>query len=341
MIVQQSQVYLHEDHVEALKDEEEYVMKRYQAVARTLAPKPFSIPREAAAGMIGRCLRQLFRVLKRFKEEGIPGLRHRSRKPKTSPNKTPEDIEEMIVAVREASGFGPAHVSTLVNESLEREGRPKRVCPSSAYDILVRNGVIERQRQEKKKWKRFEWGHPDRLIQADLTKLNTVPILTMEDDNSRKGWAMTLKDEKDKTVRAGMEELVPYQYDNLLTDNGSQFSRMNSEIRKYCDEFVREKHIWTSVHHPQTMGKLSAFQKGLKLFVEFKMRGSRNRRQMDRWIRAYVDWYNNGRYHQGIKTRPETRYSGQCDGKWYERLVKSLKLTEVLTVARRTGDISP
>ena len=341
MIVQQSQVYLHEDHVEALKDEEEYVMKRYQAVARTLAPKPFSIPREAAAGMIGRCLRQLFRVLKRFKEEGIPGLRHHSRKPKTSPNKTPEDIEEMIVAVREASGFGPAHVSTLVNESLEREGRPKRVCPSSAYDILVRNGVIERQRQEKKKWKRFEWGHPNRLIQADLTKLNTVPILTMEDDNSRKGWAMTLKDEKDKTVRAGMEELVPYQYDNLLTDNGSQFSRTNSEIRKYCDEFVREKHIWTSVHHPQTMGKLSAFQKGLKLFVEFKMRGSRNRRQMDRWIRAYVDWYNNGRYHQGIKTRPETRYSGQCDGKWYERLVKSLKLTEVLTVARRTGDISP
>ena len=76
MIVQHGQVYLHEDHVEALKDEEEYVMERYQAVARTLAPKPFSIPREAAAGMIGRCLRQLFRVLKRFKTEGpLPSLR--------------------------------------------------------------------------------------------------------------------------------------------------------------------------------------------------------------------------------------------------------------------------
>jgi hypothetical protein len=332
---------LHEDHVEALKVERDYVMERYQAVARTLAPKPFSIPREAAAGMIGRCLRQLFRVLKRFKAEGIPGLRHRSRRPRNSPNKTPEDIEDMIVAVREASGFGPAHVSALVNESLEREGRPESVCPSLAYGILVRNEVIERQRRERKDWIRFEWGHPNRLIQADLTKLNTVPILTMEDDHSRKGWAMTLKDQKDKTVRAGMENLVQHQYDNLLTDNGSQFSRLNSEIRKYCDEFVREKHIWTSVHHPETMGKLSAFQKGLKLFVGFKMKGSRNRRRMDRWIRVYVDWYNNGRYHQGIKTRPESRYSGQCDGKWYERLVKSLKLTEVLTVARRTGDISP
>ena len=332
---------MHEDHVKALKDEQEYVMERYQAVARTLVPKPFSIPREAAAGMIGRSLRQLFRVLKRFKEEGIQGLRHRSRRPRNSPNKTSEDIEEMIVAVREASGFGPAHVSALVNESLEREGRPERVYSSLAYDILIRNGVIERQRRERKDWKRFEWGHPNRLIQADLTKLNGVTILTMEDDHSRKGWAMTLKNDKDTTVRDGMGELVQHKYDNLLTDNGGQFSRLNSEIRKYCNEFVREKHIWTSVHHPQTMGKLSAFQKGLKMFVEFKMEGSRNRRKMDRWIRAYVDWYNNGRYHQGIRTRPESRYSGQCDRWWYERLVKSLKLTEVLTVARRTGDISP
>ena len=151
MIVQRSQIYLHEDHVEALKDEEEYVKVRYQAVARTLVPKPFGIQRMAAAGMIGRCLRQLFRVLKRFKAEGIPGLRHRSRRPRTSPNKTSEDIEEMIVAVREASGFGPAHVSALVNESLEREDRPESICPSLAYGILVRNGVIERQRRERKK----------------------------------------------------------------------------------------------------------------------------------------------------------------------------------------------
>ena len=332
---------MHEDHVEALKDEDEYVMERYQAVARVLAPRPFSIPREAAAGVLKRSIRQLYRILRRFREEGVTGLRHRSRRPRYSPNKTPGDIEEMVLAVREASGFGPAHVAALVNESLEREGRSERVYASLAYDIMIRNGVIERQRRERKKWKRFEWGHPNRLIQADLTQLNGVTILTMEDDHSRKGWAMTLKDNKDTTVRAGMKELVSHQYDNLLTDNGGQFSRLNSEIRKYCDEFVKEKHIWTSVHHPQTMGKLSAFQKGLKLFVDFKARGSRNRRQMDRWIRVYVDWYNNGRYHQGIRTRPESRYSGQCDGKWYERLVKSLKLTEILTVARRTGDISP
>ena len=341
MIIQEAQVYLHEEDIETLKAEEEYVMERYQAVARALSPRPFSVPLAAAADMIGRSVRHFRRVIKRFKEEGIRGLRHRSRKPRSSPTRTPGDIQEMVLAVREATGFGPNHVAHLVNESLDRKGRNDTICPSSVYNILVQHGVIERQRRERRKWRRFEWGHPNRLIQADLTKINTVPVLTMEDDHSRKGWAMTLKDETAKTVRAGMEQLVDHRYDNLLTDNGSQFGRASEEIRKYCDEHVREKHIWTSVHHPQTMGKLSAFQKGLKLFVEFKMEGSRDRRQMDRWIRVYVDWYNNGRYHQGISGRPELRYSGQCDEKWYERLVKSLKLTEVLTVARRTGDISP
>ena len=332
---------MHEDHIKALKDEQEYVMDRYQAVARTLAPRPFSIPRKAAAGMLKRSIRQLYRVLRRFKEEGIPGLRHRSRRPRTPPKTIPRDIQVMVLAVREASTLGINHVAAIVNESLEREGRAERVCPSSVYNILVRNGVIERERRERKDWRRFEWGHPNRLIQADLTVLNGVQILTMVDDHSRKGWATTLKDADSETVHKAMGELVPYQYDNLLTDNGSQFCKENGSMRRYCEQYVREKHIWATPHHPQTLGKVSAFQKGLKAFLKPRMKGSGNRRDMQRWTRIYRDWYNNGRYHQGIKGTPEDRYSGQCDGKWYQRLVNSLKLTEVLTVARRTGDISP
>ena len=41
----------------------------------------------------------------------------------------------------------------------------------------------------------------------------------MEDDHGRKGWALGLKDARDKTV-VGMGELVQIRYDNLLTDNG-------------------------------------------------------------------------------------------------------------------------
>jgi transposase InsO family protein len=331
MIVRQGEIYFDESHIKALKEEPDYVRERYGAVAKTLAPKPFGITREKAAKLIERSLRQLYRILKRFKKDGIPGLRHRSKRPKTIPIKTPREIEEKVLAVRKETGFGPRSVSDIVNESLQREDRPEYVYPSLTYNILVREGEIERERRIQKKWKRFEWGHPNRLIQADLTDFNGVAILTMEDDHSRRGWAISLQNKEDKTVVEGMKELVKVRYDNLLTDNGSQFSRANAEIRRYCEEYINEKHIWTSIHHPQTLGKLSAYQKGLKRFLRHRLGSSRNKTEINKWIRTYNTWYNNGKYHSSIGTYPEERYSGQRDEKWYVRLVKALKLEDFLT----------
>lgn len=334
MIVKHGEIYLDESHIVALRVEPVYVRKRYFAVARTLAPGPFRAVRKRAAEMLGLCLRQLQRIVKRYKDEGIPGLRFRSRRPKTSPNKTPGGIENQILEVRKASGFSSKDIAVLVNESNRREDKAERVWPSTVGNILVRGGEIEREHRIQTEHQFFEWGHPNRLIQADLTKFNGVNILTMEDDNSRKGWALALKDAKDKTVINGMKQLVKNKYDNLLTDNGSQFSRKNSEMRKYCDNFINEKHIWTSVHHPQTMGKLSAYQKGLKRFLRHQMRQSRNIQQINRWIRVYNHWYNHGRKHSTTRTTPEARYTGQPNPTWYKTLVKALKLEGTLTVTQ-------
>ena len=73
-------------HVSPLKAEEEYVRRRYRAVVRTvLEDAVLRIPRAQAAPMIGRSRRQLQRMVRRFLEEGIPGLRLGSRRPHTSP----------------------------------------------------------------------------------------------------------------------------------------------------------------------------------------------------------------------------------------------------------------
>ena len=43
------------------------------------------------------------------------------------------------------------------------------------------------------------------------------PLLTMEEDQSRKGWALRLKeDEKDDTVVEGLKNLHDWNYGNLL-----------------------------------------------------------------------------------------------------------------------------
>ena len=331
MYIIRGELYLEKSHIIPLKNEPEYVKQRYHSVATVLS-RNSNVTRQKAAQTIGMSKRQFQRIIKRYQDEGIPGLRYKSKRPRQSPNQTPTWLENIVVKVREETGFSSLNLCQIVNISLENQNRTERVIPRTVSRILVRRGVIESEKRAKKDWKRFEWGHPNHLIQSDLTKFNGIPLLTTEDDYSRKGWAIRLTNQKDKTVVRGMKKLIKVRYDNLLTDNGSQFSRRNKVIREYCEKYINEKHIWTSVHHPQTMGKLSAFQKGLKRFLHHKLGASRDIHEIDYYIDVYVHWYNNGKYHSAIDTYPEERYSGQRDIEWYNHLVKSLKLEDILVI---------
>jgi len=331
MYIYHGEPYLEKKHIQLLRNESVYVKQRYYAMVRVvLSNNNKGIAKEVQD--LGISMRHLRRLIKRFQDEGIPGLRNKSKRPCNSPNKTPQYLEDLVVQVREKTGFGSEYVSEIVNISLENEGKTERVLTRTVSRILVRRGVIESEKRAKKDWKRFEWGHPNQLIQTDLTKFNGIPLLTLEDDYSRRGWALRLANQKDTTVVRGMKKLMKIRYDNLLTDNGSQFNRKNKVIREYCQGYINEKHIWTSIHHPQTMGKLSAFQKGLKRFLHHKLGVSRDIHEIDYYIDVYVHWYNNGKYHSVIDTYPEARYSGQRDVEWYNHLVTSLKLDEILVM---------
>jgi hypothetical protein len=118
MIIVQGEVYLKECHIDILKKEPEIVRKQYHVVARTLVSDIIRITRQDAAVMISRSKRQLQRVVKRFREEGITGLRFKSRRPSKVLNKTPVEIEKRIIKVRKATGFGSKQLASIVNESL-------------------------------------------------------------------------------------------------------------------------------------------------------------------------------------------------------------------------------
>lgn len=331
MYIYHGEPYQKKKHIQLLHNEQAYVKQRYHAMVRAVLSNNNKI-REKETQDLGISMRHLRRLIKRFHDEGIPGLRNKSTRPNRSPYQTPTWLEDLVVKVREETGFGSDYVSEIVNISLGNQGKSERVLPRTVSRILVRRGVIESEKRAKKEWKRFEWGHPNHLIQTDLTKFNGIPLLTLEDDYSRRGWALRLANQKDTTVVRGMKKLIKIRYDNLLTDNGSQFNRKNKVIREYCHDNINEKHIWTSIHHPQTMGKLSAFQKGLKRFLYHKLSASKDIHEIDYYISVYVHWYNNGKYHSVIDTYPEERYSGQRDVEWYNHLVTSLKLDEILVI---------
>ena len=155
-----TEVYLEDEHVPLIKSEEEYVKQRYFAVARTLAEEPLRITRAQAAEKIGISVRQMKRVVKRFLTEGIAGLRKKSTRPHSSPNRISEDVENRIVEVRKATGFGSGRIAVIINAGLELEGKDA-ISDSTCYNVLVRNGLVEAERRAQAEYKSFEWGHPD------------------------------------------------------------------------------------------------------------------------------------------------------------------------------------
>ena len=95
-----------------------------------------------------------------------------------------------IVAVRNAISFGYVQLVNIVNESLNVEGRgeEEHISKTTAYNILTRHQLVDAEKRlVRREYQFFEWDNPDDLIQADLTRFNGVPLLTMEDDHSRKG----------------------------------------------------------------------------------------------------------------------------------------------------------
>ena len=131
---------------------------------------------------------------------------------------------------------------------------------------------------------------------TDLTRFNCVPLLTMEDDHSRKGWALWLENELDDTVVAGMKKLHGWKYANLLTDNGSQFYANSGEIKSHgvyrfqqylADRKVR--HILGRVHHPQTNGKIERFYETFQSKIH----------HFDT-IEQFMNWYNTKRPHMSL-----------------------------------------
>lgn len=110
-------------HIDILKKESEIVRKQYHAVVRTLVSDLIRITRQDAAYMISGSKRQLQRLVKRSRTEGIIGLRFGSKRLHNSHGRTPNDIGKRIVEIRNVTGFGSEQLVTIVNESLNVEGR--------------------------------------------------------------------------------------------------------------------------------------------------------------------------------------------------------------------------
>ena len=217
-----------------------------------------------------------YKYLYRFLEEGIEGLRDRSKRPNNSPNATKEDIEQLILKLRDKhSSWGGRKLKTR----LEKQGHTDIPAASTITEILKRNNRMSADESEKHEpWHRFEAEKPNDLWQMDFkgyfqARDGQCHPLTVLDDHSRYSLCIGACRNEQKTIveqhliKIFRKYGLPFR---MLVDNGPPWG--NDGTFKYTALTVwlmrlGIKVIHSRPYHPQTLGKDERFHRTLKAEV--------------------------------------------------------------------------
>jgi transposase InsO family protein len=260
-----------------------------------------------------------YKWLGRYQSDGLDGLKDQSRRPKNSPCRSSDEVEQAVVKLRQKH---PTWGGRKLRARLEALQEPEIPSASTITAILHRHQLITPEAsQEHKPWIRFEHPHPNDLWQMDfkgdfaLEKGRCFP-LTVLDDHSRFATGLVACGNKiTETVQAALTMIfrlygLPYR---MNMDNGVPWCAV-----------VRDRRYWTQLsvwllrlgiqvsfsrpHHPQTNGKDERFHRTLKLELlrDHAWRTfAQCQPEFDRWR----DIYNCERPHEalGLAT-PISRY---------------------------------
>jgi transposase InsO family protein len=234
----------------------------------------------AAALESGISRGHLHRLLRRYREDGLEAVEPRSRRPRTSPGRTPDAVRDRIIALRielTARGLdaGPATIAW----HLGREGLPAP-STSTIRRVLHAAGLVvpEPRKRPRSSWRRFEASAPNELWQSDFTHWrladgSEVEICSWLDDHSRYLLACTVfrrvggDDVVATFTAAGDAHGWPAA---TLTDNGSVYTSRFTGGRNSFEYLlaylgIRQKN--GAPGHPQTQGKIERFHQTLKRWL--------------------------------------------------------------------------
>jgi putative transposase len=151
---------------------------------------------------------------------------------------------------------------------------------------------------------------PNQLWQTDFTYLKVIGwgwfyLSSVFDDFSRYivAWklctGMRAEDVPatlDLALRAsGLDQATPADRPRLLSDNGSSY--IAGDLARWLEDH-HIKHVRGAPYHPMTQGKIERWHQTLKnriLLENYFLPGD-----LEAQIAAFVDYYNNHRYHESI-----------------------------------------
>jgi len=256
------------------------------------------------------------KLVGRFRAGGYPAIEPRSRAAKRIPHRTPDALEDEIVALRkELAELGLDAGAATIHYHL---GTRHEAVPSvsTIWRVLRRRGFVTPQphKRPRSSWIRFEAQLPNECWQSDVTHWRLgdgteVEIVNFIDDHSRLAVAARVlrtatAPQVLRVFRAAGERWgLPAA---LLTDNGCVYTTwhrggpnvMQTELLALGIEFRHSR-----PYHPQTCGKVERFHQTMKAFLA-KQPKVGSIAELQAQVDRFVAYYNEVRPHRARERRP-------------------------------------
>jgi transposase InsO family protein len=269
-----------------------------------------------AAGQFNTTPKTVAKWVKRFREEGVEGLRDRSSRPHSSPSQTPPATCAAVEALRRQRYTGK-RIATEVE-----------VSPATVSRILRRLGLSRIcDLEPAQPVRRYERERPGELIHIDIKKLGRFVrpghrithdrqkgesrgaghefVHVAIDDASRLAFSQIRRDQKKESAIGFLREAIAYyrglgmKVTGLMTDNGSCYRA--KAFAKACTK-LGLKHIFTRPYRPQTNGKAERFiQTALREWAYARAYDTSDQRAKD--LPIWLHHYNWHRPHGGLQAK--------------------------------------
>ena len=279
------------------------------------------LPTKQTLDMLGIPRSTFYRWYDLYLEDGLDGLSDKSPSPKSVWNRIPDDRRDDLIE------FALEHEALTARELAVKYTDEKRyyVSESSAYRILKEADlitapdyvVIKAAEEFKDKTTAI-----NQMWQTDFTYFKIIGwgwyyLSTILDDYSRYiiAWKLcsTMRaSDVTETIElaltaSGCEQAIVQHKPRLLSDNGSCY--ISGELAEWMQKQEME-HIRGAPFHPQTQGKIERWHQTMKnriLLENYYLPGN-----LEQQISAFVDHYNNHRYHESLNNvTPADVYFGR------------------------------
>ena len=266
---------------------------------------------------------------RRWQQEGPAGLHSRSSRPRSSPARTPEDVEQQVLALRRKRRLGPARIAGILG-----------LAPSTVHRILARHGTPRLAWLDRPTGApvRYERGRPGELVHVDIKKLGRLRdgggwrmhgrdsatgrsneaarargervghefVHSAVDDHSRLAYCEVLPDEQATTAVAFWARAQAFfaghgvTVERVLTDNGACY-----RSRQWRERLAAAgiSHKRTRPYRPQTNGKVERLNRTLLTewaYAQPFNSGQERAAALSVWLHTY----NHHRAHTSLGGQP-------------------------------------